>query len=179
MFRHMRRLPWPGAWHPRSGLVKALGLAAGLAVLLIATEAHAGEGQTELTDDQEAYLREHVWAVLGTGRKDGSPQLSMIAYEYDGADIAISIKSYTAKWKNVLRQPKVALLVHDGRKQLIVYGTVKAVKDDPERRDLIRRVMTKLRPEAAALDDATLTKVLDEQQRTAFRLIPEKAFLND
>ena len=39
-----------------------------------------------LTADQEQYLREHTLAVLGTGRGDGSPQLSMIIYDYDGND---------------------------------------------------------------------------------------------
>ena len=29
------------------------------------------------------FLRSHVWAVLATGRSDGSPQQSMIGYAVD------------------------------------------------------------------------------------------------
>ena len=40
----------------------------------------------ELTDDQRAYLTEHMWAVLATGAPDGSPQISMIGYVLDAED---------------------------------------------------------------------------------------------
>ena len=71
------------------------------------------------TDAQDDYLSSPQWAALATGRKDGSPQLSQIVYAWNGEDIVISVKSYTAKWKNALREPKVALLIHDGRRQLV------------------------------------------------------------
>ncbi|HTN79651.1 MAG TPA: pyridoxamine 5'-phosphate oxidase family protein, partial [Acidimicrobiales bacterium] len=65
-----------------------------------------------LTDEQRSYLTDHMWAVLATGRMDGSPQVSMIGYVLDAEDrMVISIKSYTAKWKNALRQPRVAIMV--------------------------------------------------------------------
>ena len=76
-----------------------------------------------MTQEQQEYLSNHQWAVLATGRKDGSPQISQIAYHWNGEDFAVSIKSYTAKWKNALRQPRVAMLIHDDRRQLVVYGT--------------------------------------------------------
>ena len=61
-------------------------------------------------------------------------------YHYDGSDILTSVKSYTAKWNNALRQPKVALLVNDGRKQLVIYGDAEGIADDPERNELTRRM---------------------------------------
>jgi hypothetical protein len=63
-----------------------------------------------LTQEQHKFLAEHRIAALATGRRDGSPQLSHVVYDFDGKNIAISIKSYTAKWHNALRQPRVALL---------------------------------------------------------------------
>jgi nitroimidazol reductase NimA-like FMN-containing flavoprotein (pyridoxamine 5'-phosphate oxidase superfamily) len=56
-----------------------------------------------LTAEQEQYLRDHRLAVLATGRRDGSPQLSTVLYHYDGDDIAISVTSDRAKWKNAVR----------------------------------------------------------------------------
>ena len=128
---------------------------------------------------QEAYLRNHKWAVLATGRQDGSPQISQIGYHWDGADVVVSIKSFTAKWKNALRQPKIALLVHDDRQQLSIYGTAQCIDQDPERAELTARVFRVLsgNPDFA-LDDKFLM-MLDEQQRTVLRIIPDKAFMNE
>ncbi|MBM4410259.1 MAG: hypothetical protein FJ037_02860 [Chloroflexi bacterium] len=77
----------------------------------------------EFTDEQRQYLEGHQLAVLGTGKRDGSPQLSMVNYRFDRAHILISVTSDRAKWTNTRRQPKVALLIPDGRKQLVIYGT--------------------------------------------------------
>ena len=37
--------------------------------------------------DAEKWLREHNLCALATGRRDGSPQLSLVSYAYDGEDI--------------------------------------------------------------------------------------------
>ena len=34
----------------------------------------------DVDTEQQEYLAGHQWAVLSTGRKDGSPQTSMVAY---------------------------------------------------------------------------------------------------
>ena len=129
------------------------------------------------TDEQRDYLESHNLAVLATGRRDGSPQVSMVLYAVDGHDIVISVKSYTAKWKNALRQPKVALVVHDGRKQLIVYGTATGIDADPDRAELsadVWAVMLGERP-----DPSEIVESLDEQQRTVLRITPDKVSYND
>ena len=129
------------------------------------------------TDEQRDYLESHNLAVLATGRRDGSPQVSMVLYAVDGDDIVISVKSYTAKWKNALRQPKVALVVHDGRKQLIVYGTATGIDADPDRAELsadVWAVMLGERP-----DPSEIVESLDEQQRTVLRITPDKVSYND
>ena len=131
-----------------------------------------------LTDAQRSFLREHHLAVLATGRSDGSPQVSTVMYDYDGTDIAISIKRYTAKWKNVLRQAKVGLVVNDGRRQLIVYGTAKAVDADPERMELTRRLFRRVSGSEPGPAEQ-LKPLLDKQERTALRIIPESAFTNE
>ena len=131
-----------------------------------------------LTDTQRNFLKEHHLAVLATGRSDDSPQVSTVMYDFDGTDIAISIKRYTAKWKNVLRQPKVGLVINDGRKQLIVYGTAKAVEADPERMELTRRLFRRVTGSEPGPAEE-LKPLLDGQERTALRIIPERVFMND
>lgn len=131
-----------------------------------------------LNPEQDQYLREHSMGVLGTGRRDGSPQLSMVMYDYDGADVVISVASDRAKWKNALRQPNIALLVPDGRRQLVVYGTAEGVTSDPARSDGTKRVRARIgRPFEG--DDADLAQELDEAKRVILRFEPGRAFMND
>jgi len=131
-----------------------------------------------LSDAHKSFLKEHHLAVLATGRSDGSPQVSTVMYDYDDTDLVISIKSYTAKWKNVLRQPKVGLVINDGHKQLIVYGTASAVDADPERMELTRRLFRRVSGKEPASAEQ-LKPLLDAQRRTALRVIPHSAFMND
>ncbi len=135
---------------------------------------------TVLSSEQEEYLHKHKWAVLATGRKDGSPQISQIAYDYNGVDIIISTKSFTAKWNNALRQPGVALLVHDGRQQLVIYGTVNCIAEDhPERNDLTLRVFKKLTGNDKMALTEEFIQTLADQKRTILRLKPESAMMNE
>lgn len=58
--------------------------------------------------EQLAYLAAHKWAVLATGRRDGSPQLTMIGYvlDDDGA-LLISAKRCTAEHRRAELSMKV------------------------------------------------------------------------
>lgn len=128
----------------------------------------------EWDPDHRRFLDDHVWAVLATGRRDGSPQQSMIGYRVDDEGrILVSVKAYTAKWKNAVRQPRVALTVPDGREHLVVYGTAEAIDTDPERAELTADVFARLsgndRP-----DPATIVPMLDQQQRTVLRITPDR-----
>lgn len=50
-------------------------------------------------------------AVLATIRRDGRPQLSNIAYCWDGTSVRISVTDDRAKTRNMRRDPRVALEV--------------------------------------------------------------------
>ncbi len=131
------------------------------------------------TDEQRAFLDGHTWAVLATGRADGSPQQSMIGYTIDDEGrLVVSAKAYTAKWRNALRQPRVSLTVADGRAHLVVYGTAETIDADPLRAELTADVFAALsggdRP-----DPSTITGMLDEQERVVLRITPEKVLLHE
>jgi PPOX class probable F420-dependent enzyme len=129
----------------------------------------------EWDPDHLTFATDHLWAVLATGRSDGSPQQSMIGYVVDDEGrLVISAKAYTAKWKNAVRQPRVSITVPDGRAHLVIYGTAETIDADPLRAELTAEVFAALgggdRP-----DPATLVDTLNEQQRTVIRITPTKA----
>ncbi len=78
------------------------------------------------------YLTSHRTGVLATSKKSGAPQLTLIAYHFDGATLAISTRGPTQKAKNISRRPFVSMAVIDGQRQLIVYGEAVVVRDEAE-----------------------------------------------
>jgi PPOX class probable F420-dependent enzyme len=132
-----------------------------------------------MDDAAMTFLRDHVWAVLATGRRDGSPQQSMVGYVVDdGGRILISVKSYTAKWHNAVRQPRVSFTVPDGRAHLVVYGDAEAIDEDPLRAELTADVFARL-SNAPRPDPSAIVGMLDEQQRTVLRVTPTKSELHE
>ena len=131
------------------------------------------------SDDQLEFLSDHRWAVLATGRRDGSPQQAMVGYALDGEGrILISTQTFTAKWANALREPMVSLAVPDGRVHVVIYGTAEGIDGDPERAELsavvLPVVMGSSRPEPSAMVDW-----LDEHQRGVLRITPQKVLIHE
>ena len=125
-----------------------------------------------MTPEHEQFLREHNRAVLATGRRDGSPQASTIAYVFDGTHVVICMTVEKAKWHNVGRQPRVVVVVNDADRQVTVYGRAQRVTADPKRLQLVRQLYAAVGlplPE----DDAALARHCDEERRGALRITPE------
>ena len=95
----------------------------------------------DVTAEHRDYLQEHRFGVLSTGRKDGSPQASMVGCFFDGDDILVTFRRGSAKYHNISRQPRVASSVPDGRRSLTVYGTGELLEDDPGRVDVFQAIL--------------------------------------
>lgn len=127
-----------------------------------------------MTEAQATYLRERQLGILGTGRKDGSPQLSMVTYLYDGEHLLVSITKDRAKYANARRNPRVAMLVPDGRRQVVVYGNAEVLEGRERDRAImaIRAHQGDPLPENYDLD--RFSARLDELQRVVLRITPER-----
>jgi PPOX class probable F420-dependent enzyme len=123
--------------------------------------------------EQRQFLDAHRWAVLATGRRDGSPQQSMIGYAVDDEGrLLVTMPPQTAKWKNARRQPNVCVTVADGREHLVVYGAAEPVERDPERAALVATVFR-----AVIGADPPDPLPPDLEQRTVLRITPTKTLL--
>jgi PPOX class probable F420-dependent enzyme len=125
------------------------------------------------------FLLAHTWAVLATGRRDGSPQQSMVGYALDDEGrLLVSAKSYTAKWHNAVRQPNVSLCVVEGRAHLVVYGLAETIDAEPLRSELTARVFAAISGQPAP-DPAAIVPMLDDQRRTVLRITPTRVLLHE
>ena len=129
---------------------------------------------TDTSTSIAEYLSGHRTGVLATQRAKGAPQMTLIAYHFDGNDIAISTRAPTQKAKNLTKRPEASLAVIDGQRQLIVYGTVEIVRDQADvlrlHQDRIRRIA--LRQET----DEELAARLIREERVVLLLRPDRYF---
>jgi PPOX class probable F420-dependent enzyme len=125
--------------------------------------------------DADKWLRDHTLCTLATGRRDGSPQQTLVSYGYDGKQILISTAVDRAKWLNSKRQQRVSLLIQDGRQYVVVHGRAEHVEADPERLELTKQVPGyQRRLERHNGDEQAVVRELNEEKRAILRVIPDK-----
>jgi len=127
------------------------------------------------TDAQHAYLTSHVWGLLATARGSGAPQLSMVAYDWDGSDVVISCRSGAAKYLNARRRSDVAFAVPDGLDNLTITGTA-VCHDTGETRDrLTQRLRNRLADGhdwASSMLHRDIAAGLDDVNRVIIEVVP-------
>jgi pyridoxine/pyridoxamine 5'-phosphate oxidase len=82
----------------------------------------------ELLVIAQDFLKERHLGILATGRRKGTPQQSILSYNFDGKDVVISTGDVTAKVKNIRKRPGVSLAVTDGPRCVVVYGTARLLQ---------------------------------------------------
>lgn len=106
----------------------------------------------EIKDDVSSWLKEHRLCVFATGRKDGSPQQSLIGYQFDGSQFLLGGQATSYKMKNLARNPGASLAIQDGRGFVLVYGTATLVSDPAEMEKLQERFGVRAAPPRPAGD---------------------------
>ncbi|MCW6010454.1 PPOX class F420-dependent oxidoreductase [Micromonospora sp. CPCC 205371] len=124
-------------------------------------------------------LERPTFANLATVRPDGAPQVNVMWFAWDGERIRMTHKRTRQKFRNIGREPRVALSIPDPADQyrfLEVRGVVESIEDDDEKasfyqslqerygrvypiHDASDRVIVTIRPESyVAVVDGTVQK---------------------
>jgi PPOX class probable F420-dependent enzyme len=131
----------------------------------------------ELTPEHVEFLAEHKFSILSTGRRDGSPQASMVGHAHDEDDVVVTFRRASAKYRNIRRQPRVVLSVPDGRRVLTIYGDGELVENDPERIDGYARILASFGAPEQSREQ--LTNSMDDEDRVVLRIHPTAVELQD
>ena len=59
----------------------------------------------------EEFLEKPNLGILATLRKDGSPHLTVVWYEWADGEVLLTVTDTRVKYKNVMRDPRVSLAV--------------------------------------------------------------------
>ncbi len=65
----------------------------------------------QLSERLEEFLKRPHLGILATLRKDGSPHLTVVWYEWNNGEVLLTVTDTRVKYKNVLRDPRVSLAV--------------------------------------------------------------------
>ncbi|CAN5481107.1 PPOX class F420-dependent oxidoreductase [soil metagenome] len=94
----------------------------------------------ELPDGARSILDGVNFAHIATVQEDGSPQVTPVWIDRDGDVVVFNTAKGRAKHRNLLRDPRIAISVHDQDNPYVyvqVQGTVEIV-DDPDMVDINR-----------------------------------------
>jgi PPOX class probable F420-dependent enzyme len=87
----------------------------------------------QLPESHADLLSRPTFAHLATIRPDGSPQSSVMWFDWDGSRIRMTHTKTRQKFRNLAEEPRVALSIvdpDDAYRFLEVRGTVESIEDD-------------------------------------------------
>lgn len=91
-------------------------------------------------DEAQQFLETHRQAVLATIRRDGRPQLSNVLVVYRDGQLEISTAETRAKYRNMVRDPRVTIeVLGDTFRDYLVVDGVAEIVHLPEALPLLRQ----------------------------------------
>jgi PPOX class probable F420-dependent enzyme len=129
----------------------------------------------QLAPEFEAFLAEPHIAVLGTLRKDGSPHMTAVWYVWEDGEILLTTSDRRAKYRHVLRDPRVSLAVAGTEipyKQVVLEGKVR-VRPDVDHQ-LYRRLSIRYYGEAEGNASSDYDRDVVKENRLILSFVPQK-----
>ena len=127
------------------------------------------------TPEEEEFLRDNIFCILSTIKKGGAPQSTPVFYLYEDDKIYITVTKTRVKTRNVLRDPRVSLVVLQTERPypyIQINGVASITEEELEPRS--RRIFSRFSP---AIPE-NFSDMLKEQQRQIMVVVPERAVSN-
>jgi PPOX class probable F420-dependent enzyme len=89
---------------------------------------------TDMSQAQiEEFLQAPRFAIVGTNRANGPPQLTPVWYLHDNGQLYLSISVNSAKYRNLCRDPRISLCIaaeHPDARAVMIYGGVELIQQE-------------------------------------------------
>jgi hypothetical protein len=85
-------------------------------------EQRRGRAIAMTADEVDAYLRDARTCRVGTVGADGAPHVSALWFVWDGANLWLNSLVKSQRWLNVVRSPRVSVLVDGGDEFMELHG---------------------------------------------------------
>ena len=82
-----------------------------------------------LTDEMRRFLEERRFAVVATINENGTPQQTVVWYLLRGDEIMMNTARGRVKDRNLLRDPRLSIVVEDGYRFITIRGEARLVDD--------------------------------------------------
>ncbi len=84
----------------------------------------------------EAFLKGVHFGKLATLMRDGSPQLTPIWYVYENGRLIVNTTDDRTKYRNIVRDERVAFLVDNGYEYVTVFGRGMVAEERDAKKDI-------------------------------------------
>jgi PPOX class probable F420-dependent enzyme len=89
---------------------------------------------TDMSQAQiEEFLQAPRFAIVGTNRVNGPPQLTPVWYLYENSRIYVTMFMKSAKFRNLRRDPHIGICIageNPDARAVMIYGTAKLIQED-------------------------------------------------
>lgn len=130
----------------------------------------------------EEFLQAPRYAVVGTVRKDGTPQLTPVWYLYESGRVYVSVSVNSAKYRNLSRNPGVCLCIaseHPDARAVMVYGEAELIPQESTRYDQIHWRITRRYSDSDEEAQAFIESLPIEEKRALIAVTPDKLIGED
>lgn len=121
----------------------------------------------------EDFLKGVHFAKLATLNKSGSPQLTPVWYMYDEGKLIVNTAADRVKYRNILRDQRVALLMDEEYRYVTISGRARVAKERDAHKDietLAIRYTGEERGRKAARERYS------KQERVSIEIVPRRVF---
>jgi PPOX class probable F420-dependent enzyme len=101
---------------------------------------------TEESPDIAAMLAQPLHAVIGLNRPDKAPQLTVVWFDWDGMTFRFSTTRSRAKYRNLVRDPRLSLLIDDPTTNTYVVAYGRARVEESGHAELSQRMFARYLP---------------------------------
>jgi len=126
----------------------------------------------EITPATKRFLADQPNIILATIRKDGRPQLTPVWFVWQDGEFLISTIESTAKWKNLLRDPRCSGIIDSPEGPFVQVTGTAELSTENHPFEITREIVHKYKtPEEF---EPYMESIKGEGQRGIIRLVPER-----